>query len=47
METQKNSIAKEILKKINRVEESGSLTSDYATKLQSHTKYGTSKKTEI
>ena len=40
-------IAKEILRKKNKVEESGSLTSDYTTKLQSSKKHGTDTKIEI
>ena len=38
-------IAKTILKK-KKLEESGSLTSDYTTKLQSSRQYGTGTKTE-
>ena len=48
MEKQKkNQIAKEILRKKNGVEESGSLNLDYTTKLQSSKKYGTDTKIEI
>ena len=43
----KNQIAKEILRKKNGVEESGSLNLDYTTKLQSSKKYGTDTKIEI
>ena len=40
-------IAKAILRKKNGAGESGSLTSDYTTKLQSSRQYGTGTKTEI
>ena len=44
METQ---IAKAILRKKTELEESGSLTSHYTTKLQQSKQYGTGTKTEI
>ena len=47
METQKTRIAKAILRKKEDQEESGSLASDYTTKLQSSKQYGTITKTEI
>ena len=40
-------IDKAILRKINELEESGSLTSGYTTNLQSSKQYGTGTKTEI
>ena len=40
-------LAKAILRKKNRAEESGSLASDYTAKLQSSKQYGTGTKTEI
>ena len=40
-------IAKAILRKKTELEESGSWTSDYTTKLQSSRQYGTGTKTEI
>ena len=40
-------IAKAVLRKKNRAEESTFLTSDYTTKLQSSRQYGTGTKTEI
>ena len=44
METQKTRIAKAILRKKEDQEESGSLASDYTTKLQSSKQYGTGTK---
>ena len=41
METQKTPNSQSNLEKENQLEESGSLASDYTTKLQSSTQYGT------
>ena len=41
------SIIKAILRNNNELQEAGSLTSDYTTKLQSSKQYGTGTKTDI
>ena len=45
METQKNEQSKTSWERKTKLEESGSLTSDYTTKLQQWKQYGTGKKT--
>ena len=47
METQKTPNRQSNLEKEKQLEESGSLTSDYTTKLQKSRQYGTGTKTEI
>ena len=47
METQKTPKSKNNLEKEKQLEDSGSLASDYITKLQSSKQYGTGTKTKI
>ena len=47
METQKTPSGQSNPERVKQLEESGSLTSDYTTKLQSSRQYGTGTKTEL